>query len=132
MSSKSLMRTAGDEALGRNGKCGDKILKGSPQCSGLFSWDLLILQHPIWARAVEGKGTLWERCHKEDGFCNCLKPFLAINVFIFELKKGKKTKKWDCLAKVFHVSLVAVLLISQLILCMVFLHGLFLPRCVCV
>lgn len=126
------MRTAGGEALGRNGKFGDKILKGNPQCSGLCPWDLLIVQHPVWARAVEGKGTLWECCHEKDGFCNCLKPFSAINVFIFELKKGKKPKKWDCRAKVFHVSLVAVLLISPLILCMVFLHGLFLPRCVCV
>lgn len=35
---------------------------------------------------------LWEPCHEKDGFCNCLKPFSAINVFIFELKKGKKTK----------------------------------------
>lgn len=58
------MRTAGDELLGRNG---DKILKVHPQCSGLCSWDLLILQHPIWARAVEGKGTLWEHCHEKDG-----------------------------------------------------------------
>lgn len=85
---------------------GDKILKGNPQCSGLCSWDLLNLQHPIWARAVEGKGMLWDHCHEKDGFCNCLKPFLAINVFTFELKKGKKTKKSGIVLPKFSVFLL--------------------------
>lgn len=97
-----------------------------------FLWDLLILLIPCGLELLRGKGHCGSTAMRRMGFCNCVKPFLAINVFIFELKKEKKPKKWGCLAKVFHVSLVAVLLISPLILCMVFLHGLFLPRCVCV
>lgn len=33
------------------------------------------------------------------GLCNCLKPFLAINVFIFELKKDKNPKSGVVLPK---------------------------------
>lgn len=80
-----ITRTAGDKALGRNGKVGDNVLKGDPRYSSwcpcsLCSQDLLIPHCPIWAGAVGGKGSVMGAEHycEKDGLFISLKLFFAV------------------------------------------------------
>lgn len=64
-----------------------------------FLWDLLILLIPYGLELLRGKGHCGSTATRKMGFCNCVKPFLAINMFIFELKKEKNQKSGVVLPK---------------------------------
>lgn len=54
---------------------------------------------PYGLELLRGKGRCGSTATRRMGLCNCLKPFLAINVFIFELKKDKNPKSGVVLPK---------------------------------
>lgn len=61
---------------------------------------------PYGLELLRGKGHCGSTAIRRMGFCNGLKPFLAINVFIFELKKEKKNPKSEVVLPKFSMFLL--------------------------